>query len=87
MQDELSKDAVDKTRGEGGKGAVIETRGDGGKGQGQRARASPEEFQVMFKCVIMEELIIAGRHSIVKEVEIKQVLRTPGGGATAGVRL
>ena len=80
MQTALSKDAVNKTRGEGGKGAVNKTRGDGEKGQGQQARASKEEFQVMFKCVIMEELIIAGRHGIVKEVEIKQVLRTPGGG-------
>ena len=80
MQTALSKDAVNKIGGEGGKGAVNKTRGDGGKGQGQQARASKEEFQVMFKCVIMEELIIAGRHSIVKEVEIKQVLRTPGGG-------
>ena len=34
----------------------------------------------MFKCVIMEELIVAGWHSIVKVVEIKQVLHTPGGG-------
>ena len=57
-----------------------ETRGDGGKGKGQQARASKEVFQVMFKCVIMQELIIAGRHSIVKEVEIKQVSRTLGGG-------
>ena len=80
MQTALSKDAVNKTRGEGGKGAVNKTRGDGEKGQGQQARASKEEFQVMFKCVIMEELIIAGRHGIVKDVEIKQVLRTPGGG-------
>ena len=80
MQTALSKDAVNKTRGEGGKGAVNKTRGDGENGQGQQARASKEEFQVMFKCVIMDELIIAGRHSIVKEVEIKQVLRTPGGG-------
>ena len=80
MQTALSKDAVNKTRGEGGKGAVNKTRGDGEKGQGQQARASKEEFQVMFKCVILEELIIAGRHSIVKDVEIKQVLRTPGGG-------
>ena len=34
----------------------------------------------MFKCVILEELIIAGRHSIVKEAEIMQVLLTPGSG-------
>ena len=80
MQTALSKDAVNKTRDEGGKGAVNKTRGDGGKGKGQQARAGKEDFQVMFKCVRQGELIIAGRHGIVKEVEIKQVLCTPGGG-------
>ena len=37
MQTALSKDAVNKTR------------GDGGKGKGQQARASKEDFQVMLK--------------------------------------
>ena len=62
----MSKDAVNQTRGDGGKDAVNKTRGDGGKGQGKQARASKEEFQVMFKCKISKELLIGGRHIIVK---------------------
>ena len=54
MQTALSKDAVNLIHRKGGMGGVNETRDDGGKRQGQQARASKEEFQVMFKCVIME---------------------------------
>ena len=34
----------------------------------------------MFKCCVFQELIIAGRHSIVKDVEFKLGECTPGGG-------
>ena len=34
----------------------------------------------MFKCAVVKELTVAGRHSIVKEADVKQVLCTPGGG-------
>ena len=42
------------------KAAVDQTRGDGGEGQGKQAH------QVVFKCVVMKELLIAGRRIIVK---------------------
>lgn len=52
-----------------------QTRGDGG------SRKSGEDFQVMFNCVVFKELIVAGRRPVVKEVDIKETLFTPGGGA------
>ena len=52
-----------------------QTRGDGG------SRRSGEDFQVMFNCVVFDELIVAGRRPVVKEVDIKETLVTPGGGA------
>ena len=73
----LSKKGVDNApRGDGGKG---KGRGDKG-GDGGHARASKEEFQVKFDCAQKEDLIIAGRSGIVKEVEMKECLLTPLGG-------
>ena len=86
----LSKAGVDnKPRGDGGKGkgrgakaggVANQPRGDGGKGKGRPGRASKEDFQVMFHCVVQYELIIAGRAGIVKEVEIKDFFDIAAGG-------
>lgn len=44
-------------------------------------RKRGDHFQVTFKCVVFKELIVAGRRPVVKEVDIKETLFTPGGGA------
>ena len=90
MATALSKAGVDnKPHGDGGKGkgrgakaggVANQPRGDGGKGKGRPRRASKEDFQVMFHCVVQYELIIAGRAGIVKEVEIKDFFNIAAGG-------
>ena len=90
MATALSKAGVDnKPRGDGGTGTgrgakaggvANQPRGDGGKGKGGPGRASKEDFQVMFQCVVRYELIIAGRAGIVKEVEIKDFFNIAAGG-------
>ncbi len=60
----LHKESVNvNTRGEGEKG---NTRGDGGKGKDRQQRPRSEDFQVMFKCVVARDLIVAGREGVVK---------------------
>ena len=68
MQIALSNEPVDKR-----------TRGDGETRKGRQARPSAEDFQVKFLCVVEQELIVAGRSSVVKEIDIKEVMRTLGG--------
>ena len=70
METALSEEAV-------GNGVEWEAC-DGGS---RRIRKSAEDFQARFKCVAFKELIVAGRQPVVKEVNIKETLATPGGGA------
>ena len=51
------------------------------EGGSRRIRKSAEDFQARFKCVAFQELIVAGRQPVVKEVIIKEALVTLGGGA------
>ena len=68
MHTALSQPAVHRT-----------TRGDGGGGP-RTTRGDGVVFQVSYRCVGWHELIIAGRHPVVKEIDFKQTLITPAGG-------
>jgi hypothetical protein len=58
-----------------------ERRGDGGgdKGKGKK-RKNPTEFQAKFHVIMQDEILIAGRVGIVREVRIWEVVPTPGEG-------
>ena len=52
----------------------------GPKTHGDGERLSKKEYQEQFMCVVKEEIVVVGRGSIIKDVSIKHVLRTPMNG-------